>query len=390
MRRRISLLISSGILLGACAEQPSAPSLAFTGSAASARADIGCVATNLVATSEAQLNALVATSQPGDVIAVSGMIQMSDAVRPRAGTTLTCAASGDGLATGPGYTYWDLIEILEPNVTVQGMRLIGHNVDVVYAERSRFEIDGVAVNGANARVLGNDVTCNGMSCVFFSGVSNATVADNVFTASDVYSGIHVQGGAAPYNTDGLQVRRNRLIATNHTGSPVFGAIRPRDGANMIISENTIVGPWSNGIATQGTLDATFERNTVDGARRYGLFVGAGINQGTGGIGVRRLLARNNTLSGAENAIRVNAACTNVFVANKLGSASGTPVFFTTTTGANNLMGGDNSVNVDNGSFDCDGDGTVDPNFLTGRKRAGAEAGPTMREVMPPSRRVTMQ
>ena len=76
MRRRDALVYSltSTLLLGACADQPSAPSLTASRSTASARADVGCVATDLVATNEAQLNSLLAAAQPGDVVAVSGMI----------------------------------------------------------------------------------------------------------------------------------------------------------------------------------------------------------------------------------------------------------------------------------------------------------------------------
>lgn len=390
MRRRDALLYSltSTLLLGACAEQPSAPTLTAARSVASAHRDVACVATDLIAATEAQLHSMIASSQPDDVIAVSGMIGVTQPVRPRAGTTITCVAPGDGLSALPdlaiaGY----LVEIFQPDVTIQGLTLLTNGISdwAVYAERSDFEFEGSTPNGINARVLGNTVTCGQSGCAFFVGVAGSVAADNVFTAAGSASGIHIQGSGLGfvYRTDNLRVLRNRIVAISNSGNANFGGIRPRDGTNIIVQDNEIVGPWSNGIATTETLDATFERNSVDAARRYGLFVGSTT---LATIQVRGLLARNNTLAGAENAIFVRRACTNVFVANKLSSASGTPVFFDASTGANNLMGGDNSVNVDNGAFDCDADGDIDPNFLTGRKKAGAKPGETMQAVMPPSGR----
>lgn len=385
-RSRNLLPVVSILAAAACADSPNS-SLSPIAASAAARSQTGCIATDVVASNEAQLRALLASAQPGDVIAVSGIVSVGGFVPLSEGITLTCANPGDGIATAPGYLDADLLEVLEPNVTIQGLRIIGDGTGYpIYILRSAFEIDGQPVNGINARVIGNDVTCGQGACGFFIGSMNTVIADNVFTASDAGSGIHIQGSGS-FRVDGIQVLRNRIVALTPSAASVFGAIRPRDGSDIVVADNEIVGPWSNGIATTMTDDARFERNSVQGATRFGLLVGtspAGVFQVTG------LLARNNTFSGAQNGIHVNGACTNAFVANKVSSPSGTPVFFTATTGANNLMGGDNSVNVDNGNFDCDDDGTVDPNFLTGRKRSGAEPGPTMRDVMPNAGRVQMQ
>jgi hypothetical protein len=384
-RSRNLLSLVSILGAAACAESPNS-SLAPVNASASLRGQTGCVATDAVASTEAQLRALLASAQPGDVVAVSGMVALGGYVELPEGVTLTCAAPGDGIRTAVGFPDFDLLEIVWPNTTVQGLRIIAHGGTYpIYVQRGGFVINGVPVNGNGARVIGNDVTCSFAACAFFVGAANGLVADNIFTAAWSGSGIHIQGNGAN-RVDGMQVLRNRIVATAPSGAPGFGAIRPRDGSDVVIADNEIVGPWSNGIATTMTDDARFERNSVTGATRFGLFVGTlntAVTQVTG------LLARNNTLNGAVNAIRVNRACTNAFVANKTTSASGTPVFFTATTGANNLLGGDNSVNVDNGAFDCDGDGSVDPNFLTGRKKAGAEPGETMRDVMPNAGRVQM-
>lgn len=384
-RSRNLLPVVSVLAATACSDGPSS-SLSPISASAAARSTTGCVATDAVASNEAQLRALLASAQPGDVIAVSGIVSVGGFVPLSEGITLTCANPGDGIATAPGYADFDLLEVLEPDVTIQGLRIIGDGTGYpIYVERSAFEIDGEHVNGINARVIGNDVTCGQSACGFFIGSEKTVIADNAFTATGTGSGVHIQGSGI-FRVDAMQVLRNRIVAVTPSAAAVFGAIRPRDGSDVVIADNEIVGPWSNGIATTMTDDARFERNSVQGATRFGLLVGtspAAVFQVTG------LLARNNTLSGAQNGIHVNGACTNAFVANKVSSPSGTPVFFTATTGANNLMGGDNSVSVDNGNFDCDGDGTVDPNFLTGRKTSGAEPGPTMRDVMPNAGRVQM-
>jgi hypothetical protein len=40
------------------------------------------------------------------------------------------------------------------------------------------------------------------------------------------------------------------------------------------------------------------------------------------------------------------------------------VIFTELTGANTLVGNQNVV-IDNGNYDCDGDGPIDPNIISG-------------------------
>jgi len=62
---------------------------------------------------------------------------------------------------------------------------------------------------------------------------------------------------------------------------------------------------------------------------------------------------------------VRLACGNVFVGNNLqGNAGNVGLVFDVTSGANSYAG-DPSVVVDNGGFDCNGDGVNDPNIITG-------------------------
>lgn len=380
------LFLAALVTVAACADSTVEPRLEGVNAAATARTTSGCVPTTTVAFTESQLNVMLAVAQPGDVIAVGGTVVVTDAVRPSRGVTLTCAAPGDGIAAAPGYSYFNLIEVIFPDVTVQGLTIATTPAAwPIYVERSVFEVDGVLVNGVNARVVGNTFACGSSGCAFFIGSANTLVADNHFTASGSASGIHMQGFGA-YRIDGMRVVGNTIIARSPSGAPSFGAIRPRDGSDVVLRDNDIRGPWSNGIATTMLSGSVFERNGVDGARRYGLFVGSA---NSAAIQVRGLLARGNALSGTVSALHVNGACGNVFVANQLATAGTTPVFFTASTGANNLLGYNGAV-VDNGAADCDGDGGADPNFVSGRTRTGAAPGGTMQDVMPHAGRIHMQ
>ena len=57
---------------------------------------------------------------------------------------------------------------------------------------------------------------------------------------------------------------------------------------------------------------------------------------------------------------------NLFLGNNVQNNADNPgAIFDEDTGANTLVGNKNVV-VDNGNFDCDGDGISDPNVITGR------------------------
>src|SRR2546426_10652333 len=78
---------------------------------------------------------------------------------------------------------------------------------------------------------------------------------------------------------------------------------------------------------------------------------------------------HNRATGAGSAdLSGRPACRNTFVGNTLqGNAGNLGLAFDVTTGANILVGNQNVV-VDNGSFDCDGDGVADPNIINGPGR----------------------
>jgi len=80
---------------------------------------------------------------------------------------------------------------------------------------------------------------------------------------------------------------------------------------------------------------------------------------------------NNTLrsnvvtSAGTGGVFAKLACGNAFVGNSLqGNAGNIGLLFDATTGANTLVG-NGTIVIDNGAFDCNGDGVNDPNIITG-------------------------
>jgi hypothetical protein len=76
--------------------------------------------------------------------------------------------------------------------------------------------------------------------------------------------------------------------------------------------------------------------------------------------------QTNEVTGAGSAgVFSQSACRNQFVGNALpGNGGNVGLAFAATTGANTFVGNQTIV-VDDGAFDCDGDGVVDPNIITG-------------------------
>jgi len=82
--------------------------------------------------------------------------------------------------------------------------------------------------------------------------------------------------------------------------------------------------------------------------------------------VSNTIFTGNRVSGAGIAgVFPALACGNTFVGNNLqGNSGNLGLVFDATSGANTYAG-DRSVVVDNGAFDCNGDGVNDPNILSG-------------------------
>ncbi len=102
-------------------------------------------------------------------------------------------------------------------------------------------------------------------------------------------------------------------------------------------------------------------NTIQGAALFGIQTSP-----QAVLPVLNNLFSNNRVSGAGIAgVFVRLACGNTFVGNNLqGNPGNLGLVFDVTSGANSYAG-DRIVVVDNGAFDCNGDGVNDPNIISG-------------------------
>jgi hypothetical protein len=201
------------------------------------------------------------------------------------------------------------------------------------------------------RFSGNTTECGAVACILARQGADVRIEDNTFTSRGSATVVHTQGGL-----DRVSILRNRLLALEPATDLSFGGIRLRTGSGHVVEGNEVRGFFFNDTATTEITRSRFSRNEVVGPLYAGgLFqethdnqVGANIISKTGGPGVV-----------------VNVACRNVFLGNNLQLAGAPGLAFGVETGANTYIGA-KSVVVDNGSFDCDGDGLVDPNVLSGQ------------------------
>lgn len=228
-------------------------------------------------------------------------------------------------------------------------------------------------------VADNDIVCGTGSCVFSVGTPRALITRNRLTATASGSGIHVQGSQAAGtagSTDGTRVEQNTVTATAPSTNGLFGAIRVRDGSGIVVADNIVTGPWQNSLIITAVLGGEVTRNDLRGAIRFGILFGSNNIPAVRPL-VDGLAVRNNRVTGAGGGAGVQFSCRNVFVGNNLNGNSVGAEFFAE-SGANTLVGNGTTV-VDDGAMDCDGDGTVDPNVITGAKRAqkGLPLGPVI-------------
>ncbi len=189
------------------------------------------------------------------------------------------------------------------------------------------------------------------------------VSDNTFQALGPFTGIQLQtnGAVGEIRIDGVRVERNTLVTTAPSTGGRQGAIRPFDAANAVIADNTAIGPWRAGVSATRLANSRVSGNTIQGARLFGIQTSP-----QAVLPALNNVFSNNRVSGAGMAgVFVRLACGNVFVGNNLQANAGLPgLVFDATTGANTYAG-DRTVVVDNGAFDCNGDGVNDPNIISG-------------------------
>lgn len=361
-------------LLAACADQPTTPAVAPDADAGLARGRACVARPTVVVSTQAQLRAAVASATSGDVIAISGTIALDTGVAVTTpGVTITCAERGAGLELSPTSTDV-LLELMADSITISGLRLD--------AEGGLAPILALAITSdgmAGIRITGNEVECSPEYCIFAASVPGIQVTDNRFHGDRTRYGLHIQGVSTrlpdgSYADGGAVISRN-VVETENANPGLYGAIRVRDGLDVTIAHNDVLGPWSNGVVLTNLYDSRVEHNRIEGALRAGidfpLIVSNRIT--ASGLSIRANRIEDSGIVG----IAVRAACYNTFQGNRV-KDNPLGARFEVNTGANTYQGSTETV-VNLGAFDCDLDGDVDPNQFSGGVQlvgAAAVAGPS--------------
>ena len=316
---------------------------------------------NVVVHDQASLLAALGAAYPGEVIGLDGFFGISaDVTIATPGVTLTCVTPGSGLFAVSSSGVQDVVIAAAKNVVVDRLVLDGSQAGdsplAAFNDLATFFAEGI-------RFTNNTATCTpGGECVNIQGGLGPVVTDNRFQAADAFAGIHLQPDAAPI--DGARIERNGVVATTPSCCPNQGGIRLFGATNVVIADNTVLGPWANSLSVQALTTSLVERNQSKGAARYGILFSGNPNFPT-------LLMLNNTFrsnvvtGAASGGVFAKLACGNVFVGNNLqGNGGNVGLVFDATTGANTLVG-NGTIVIDNGGFDCDSDGVNDPNIITG-------------------------
>ncbi len=308
---------------------------------------------DFVVSDEVSLRAALEAASANQTIAVDGMIEVhgsEEVMVATSGLTLTCATPGSGLRLF-GFGAGIRLLISQANgVSIERLVLentegAGHTLTVAESE--------------DVRISDNRITC-GATCIWLFATTRATAIRNHCVSGDKLSvaGIYVQ------QSDSARVTANTVVTTIESPmgtSQHFGGIVVSGHSGVLVSNNRVSGPWYNGISVRFTEGSTIERNQVDGAMVNGIRA-VGDTRGQ----LSSTTFRSNRVNTDGTGMFVDAACYNRFVGNRIGRGAVNGVVFGESTGANVYLGNRRIV-ADNGAFDCDGDGEVDPNII-GRVR----------------------
>jgi hypothetical protein len=319
-----------------------------------------CGTPTVTVNNEASLQSAVSNAAPGTVIGVEGLIPVSTTVLIMTnGVTLTCASQGSGLVVAPNYQPETLLLVQASGVTVRSLVLDASSafggVDAYPGD------DGLPIGGLV--IVGNDLKCGSFECMLLSSTPAAVVAHNLLTANGVGTGLHIQGFAEDGGIDGTRVERNTIVATAPSTDDRWGAIRVLGGNRMFIAGNDVRGPWQNGIALSRVGESTIALNHLDGAANYGFAVTVAAS---GPTGLNNSVIRDNEIhrSGVAGLFLRNACFNRIFRNNLLGNAGNVGLIFSDPGTGGNVYLGSGSLVVDNGGFDCDEDGILDPNQIS--------------------------
>ena len=381
------------LVIAACQDRSVVPTAGRAAFAAAAPA--ACPATpTVVVSDEAGLRTAIATAAPGAVIAIQGMIGLTqdDTIRA-AGVTVTCATPGSGLFAVAGGGAQDMLTVDARKVTVDHLVLdASQAADGPYLS----ENDGVTAFAESTTFTNNTVICppNGV-CAFIAGGIGAVVSDNRFQALGSFTGIQLQtnGVVGEMSIYGAHVERNTVVTTDPSTGPRQGGIRPAGAAGAVIADNTVVGPWRNSLSAARLAHSRVQGNEFRGAVRNGIRLSDAGPLFIAGIPASDNVFSNNRITASgEGGIFAHLACRNAFMGNNVqGNAGDIGAIFPDSSGANTLAG-NGTIVVDDGAFDCDGDGLNDPNVITGAGavRHGLHQGATVSSAVRTVRGITVQ
>jgi len=276
--------------------------------------------------------------------------------------TLTCAAAGAGLfALSPSIDALILVDLGGSGAAIDGLVLDGSAVSFNGETFFAGDFFGPGLPVPNLRFTHNTVTCSPGGCTLLAGTSGAVISNNTFTSAGSFTGVHVQLGVD--NLDSVRIEGNTIVATAPSTDFRFGGIRLVGARHSVIRDNVVTGPWANSLSLAILSTSTITRNQLSGAAIYG--IGLTRNPRLTTFVLSSTFSSNVVTGAASGGIFARKACGNVFVGNDLqGNGSNIGLIFPDTSGANIVVGNPNVV-VDNGAYDCNGDGVNDPNIITG-------------------------
>jgi len=346
----------------ACGDAPAAPTEATSADLHRAFRNKARCAKNpdIVVRDEVSLRTALEAASPNQTIAVDGMIEVHgpDAVMiTTAGVTLTCATPGSGLrlfgfGVGTGLQVYQANGVAIERMVLENMDGTGHTLTVLLSE--------------DVRISENRMTC-GATCIWLPWSPRATVVRNYCVSGVNLSvdGIYLQ------QSDSARVTANTFVTTIESSMGTYqnhGGIAVSGYSGSSVTDNRVIGPWQIGISlrmpegSEKTVEGNrIERNEVDGATLYGIRAVSETEQP-----LCSNTFRSNRINTEGTGIFVDVACDNLFVGNRIGRGAVNGVLFGESTGANVYLGNRRMV-ADNGAFDCDGDGEIDPNII-GRVR----------------------
>src|SRR5881628_154313 len=361
---RFALHAVAVLTLAACHE-PTQPAAPGDRPAFSTLASIACPASpTFTVSDEASLRAALAAANPGAVIAIRGMVGIAaDVFVETPNVTLTCASAGAGLfALSPSLDALILVDLGGSGAVVDGLVLDASAVSVngfgAYFAGDAF---GPGLPVPNVRFTHNTVTCGPGGCTLLAGTSGAVISNNTFTSAGSFTGVHVQLGVE--NLDSVRIEGNTIVATAPSTDFRFGGIRLIGARHAVIRDNIVTGPWANSLSLATLSTSIITHNQLNGAAIYG--IGLTRNPFLTTFVLSSTFSSNVVTGAASGGIFARKACGNVFVGNNLqGNGSNIGLIFPDTSGANTVVGNPTLV-VDNGAYDCNGDGVNDPNIITG-------------------------